>query len=96
MRATDAAYETVNNVSMLPLTSDTITLRSTWDELRLDLEIEYAGPAIELANSLPTPEEMATPEGVTRLAGYMIHQYADKVRTREKNGISRVQLHFEH
>ena len=96
IRAADATYETVNNVSMLPLTSDTITLRSTWDELRLDLEIEYAGPVVELANSLPTPEEMATPEGVRRLAGYMIHQYADKVRTREKNGISRVQLHFEH
>jgi len=95
-RATDAAYETVNNVSMLALTSDRILLRSTWDELRLDLEIEYAGPEIELANSLPTPEEMATPEGISRLAGYMIHQYADKVRTREKNGISRVQLHFDH
>jgi hypothetical protein len=39
---------------------------------------------------------MATPEGVTRLAGYIIHQYADRVRIREKNGIARIQLHFDH
>lgn len=43
-RATDAAFETVNNVGSLPLKSDIITLRSTWDELRLDLEVEYHGP----------------------------------------------------
>lgn len=95
-RATDAAFETVNNVGTLPLNSQVITLRSTWDELRLDLEVEYQGPLIELSSSLPTLEEMAGPDGAARLAGFMIHQYADKVRTRERNGISRVLLHFDH
>jgi xanthine permease XanP len=95
-RASDAAYEVVNNVGLLPLASDTISLRGTWDELRLDLEIEYAGPLIDLATTLPTPEEMATPAGVVQLAGYIIRQLADRVRTREKNGVSRVQLHFDH
>lgn len=95
-RATDSAYETFNNVAMLPLTSDIVTLRTTWDELRLDVELEYAGPAVELAETLPAVEEMGTPAGVAQMAGYIIRQYADKVRIREKNGIARVQLHFEH
>jgi len=95
-RATDAAYEVVNNLGLLQLRSEIISLRTTWDELRLDLEIEYAGPPIELANSMPTLEEMGTQAGVAHLAGYIIRQYADRVRIREKNGLCRVQLHFEH
>jgi xanthine permease XanP len=95
-RAADAAYEVVNNLGLLPLTSDTVTLRTTWDELRLDLEIEYAGPAIELADTMPGLEEMGTQSGLTHLAGYLIRQYADRVRIREKNGLCRVQLHFDH
>lgn len=95
-RATDAAYETFNNVAMLALASGVVKLRTTWDELRLDVELEYAGPPVELADTLPAVEEMGTPAGVAQMAGYLIRQYADKVRIREKNGIARVQLHFDH
>jgi len=95
-RAADAAYEVVNNLGLLPLRSDIITLRTSWDELRLDLEIEYAGPTIELAESMPALEEMGTAAGTVQLAGYVIRQYADRVRIREKNGLCRVQLHFDH
>jgi xanthine permease XanP len=94
-RATDAAYETVNNLRLLALNSEIITLRTVWDELRLDVEIEYAGPPIELANSMPALEEMGTQTGVSHLAGYIIRQFADRVRIREKNGICRVLLHFD-
>lgn len=95
-RATDAAYEVINNVCLLPLRSPTITLRSSWDELQLDLEIEYAGPAIELADSMPTLDELGTQPGVAHLAGYLIRHHADQVKIREKNGLCRVQLHFNH
>jgi xanthine permease XanP len=95
-RATDAAYEVVNNLSMLELRDETVSLRTSFDELRLDLEIEYAGPTIELEDSMPALNEMGTQAGAAHLAGYLIRQYADRVRIREKNGISRVQLHFDH
>lgn len=94
-RATDAAYEAINNLQLMPLRSEIIVLRTVWDELRLDLEIEYAGPRIELANAMPTLEEMGTQAGVAHLAGYIIRQYADRVRIREKNGLCRVELHFD-
>lgn len=94
-RATDAAYETFNSIAPLSLGKD-ISLRTTWDELRLDVELEYAGPAVELADMLPSIEQMGTPAGVAQVAGYLIRQYADRVRVREKNGITRVQLHFQH
>jgi NCS2 family nucleobase:cation symporter-2 len=96
IRATDAAYEVINNLGLLPLRSEVITLSTSWDELRLDLDIEYAGPAIELANSMPTLEEMGTAAGAAHLAGYLIRQYADRVKIREKNGMCRVQLNFDH
>jgi xanthine permease XanP len=95
-RATDAAYEVVNNLGLLPLRSNDMTLSTSWDELRLDLEIEYAGPPIELADSMPALEHMGTEAGSVHLAGYLIRQYADRVRIREKNGLCRVQLHFDH
>jgi xanthine permease XanP len=95
-RATDAAYEVVNNLSPLPLRSEIISLRTSWDELRLDLEIEYAGIPIELADSMPALEEMGTQAGAAHLAGYLIRQYADRVKIREKDGFCRVQLHFDH
>ncbi len=95
-RATDAAYEVINNLGLLPLRSEVITLSTSWDELRLDLDIEYDGPAIELANSMPALEEMGTEAGAAQLAGYLIHQYADRVKIREKNGVCHVQLHFDH
>jgi NCS2 family nucleobase:cation symporter-2 len=95
-RATDAAYELINNLSLLPLRSEIITLSTSWDELRLDLEIEYAGLTIELANSMPAVEEMGTPQGAAQLAGYLIRQYADRVKIREKDGLCRVLLHFDH
>jgi NCS2 family nucleobase:cation symporter-2 len=95
-RATDAAYEVVNNLGILPLRSEIFTLRTSWDEFRLDLEVEYAGPPIEIADSMPALEEMGTQAGSAHLAGYLIRQYADRVRIREKNGLCRVQLHFDH
>ena len=95
-RATDAAYETVNHLSLLPMRSELISVRTSWDELRLDLEIEYAGTTIDLADSMPSLEEMGTQAGVAQLAGYLIRQYADRVRIREKNGLCQVLLHFDH
>ena len=81
---------------LLPLRSEIVTLRTSWDEFRLDLEVEYAGPPIEIADSMPALEEMGTQAGSAHLAGYLIRQYADRVRIREKNGLCRVQLHFDH
>lgn len=85
-RATDAAYEVVNSLRSLPLRSELIILRSLWDELRLDLEVDYEGIPIELADSMPGLDELGTQAGVAQLAGYMIRQYSDRVRVRERNG----------
>jgi hypothetical protein len=46
---------------------------------------------VVLATSLPALKEIGTRARVAQVAGYIIRQYADY----EKNGISRVQLHFD-
>lgn len=95
-RATDASYEAVNNIGTLPLRSDLIVMRTTFDELRLDVELEYDGPPIEIADTMPTLEEMGTDSGSRRLAGFLIRQYADRVRIRDKNGTCQIKLYFDH
>jgi hypothetical protein len=47
--------------------------------------------SIELAETLPPVELMGMPAGVAHIDGYIIRQYADRVRIREKNGIARAQ-----
>ena len=95
-RAVDAAHEVISAIRSLPLNSDRITLRTYWDELRLEMEIDYEGPAIVLADSMPAFEDIGTEAGNAHMAGYMIRQYADSVRVRFKNNMCRVQLHFDH
>ena len=95
-RAADAAYKVINNLRLLPLRSDVITVTSVWDELRLDVEIEYSGPTIELADSLPAIEEMSTETGIAHLAGYLVRRYADRVaHSREKRHLPRT-TPFDH
>jgi len=95
-RAIDATYEVMNTLRSLPLRSQLVTVYTEWDELRLEVEVEYDGPPIEIGESLPSLEELNTASGVAQLAAFMIRQHADRVRTRRKDGLCRVQLHFEH
>ncbi len=61
-----------------------------------ELRNRICRPTTELADSVPALEEMGRQAGVAQLAGYLIRQYADRVKIREKNGLCRAQLHFEH
>lgn len=95
-RATDAIYEFVSNAGVLDLQSPTTKIVAHFDELRLDVEIEYEGSPIALTNTLPTVEELASGSGVASLSRYLIRASADQVRVKKANGYSVLCLHFEH
>ena len=95
-RATDAVYEFVTNSGNLELHSPAMTVSAQFDEFRLDVEIEYDGPPMELNKTLPTVEELMEGRGVAMLSHYIIRESADQVRIRERNGHSVLCLHFEH
>ena len=95
-RAADAIYEFVTNAGNLDLGSPVLLVEAQFDEFHLDVEIEYDGPPIELANRLPTMEELADGSGVAMLSHYMIRESADRVKVKKRNGHSVLCLHFEH
>ena len=95
-RATDAIYEFVTNAGDLNLRSPLITVMAEFDEFHLDIEVEYDGAPIELRNTIPSMEELASGAGVAMLSHYLIRESADQVRMKTRNGHSVLSLHFEH
>jgi hypothetical protein len=62
-----------------------------------DAPRNYAGVGPVLAETAPTPEQLATDEGIAALSGFMIRGYADRVRVKSKGNTScRIQLQFDH
>jgi hypothetical protein len=58
--------------------------------------LEYNGVSPALAETAPTAEELNTDEGIAALSGFMIRQYADRVRVKSQGSACRILLHFNH
>jgi hypothetical protein len=95
-RSTDAIYEFVTHSGSLNLRSPLMSIAAQFDEFRLDIEIEYDGPPVELTDTLPSMEELANGFGVAMLSHYIIRESADQVRVKKRDGHSVLCLHFEH
>jgi xanthine permease XanP len=95
-RATDAVYEFIANATSFQVTSPHFVVEGVFDEYSLDVDIEYEGTPIDLSAQMPSLEDLANGRGVGALSGYMIHQYADRVRMKQRSGQCILQLHFEH
>jgi len=69
----------------------------SFDEFNLDVDIRYDGRPVEFPTSRPTEAALLDDETtVAGLAGYLIRQYADRIKTENENGRCRVHLHFDH
>jgi hypothetical protein len=95
-RATDAVYEFIAQAASFQVTSPHFVVQGTFDEDSLDVGIEYEGAPIDLSDQMPSLEDLANGRGVGALSGYMIHQYAERVRMKQRSGQCILQLHFEH
>jgi len=74
-----------------------IAVEARFDEFNLDVRITYYGPSLELPEQRPSGQDiMETDSGYRRLAGFMLRQNADRVRTSVKDGTSVLEFHFEH
>ena len=93
-RASDALYEVVTN-GALNLLSPEVKVRTEFDEFGLDADVEYEGEPIQLADEMPSLEDLASGSGISRLAGYMVRQYADRVKVKQRGSTCSLRLHFE-
>src|ERR1700723_1100902 len=94
--AKQAVNEVVNSASVLNpgLTQLDVTL--SFNELRLEAVIEYEGVPLEIVKSAPTIEELCTDEGIAAVSTFIIRQYADQVKVKERGGVTSVSLQFDH
>jgi xanthine permease XanP len=93
-RAMDALYEVVTNGGLC-LFQPKILVRTEFDEYGLEAEIEYEGEPVQLAESLPSLEEMASGAAIASIAGYMVRQYADRVKIKQRGSTCTIRLHFD-
>jgi xanthine permease XanP len=96
MRAEHAINETVNSVALLNPRLKELQIELAFDEFKLDAEIEYEGLPLEIADAAPSVEDLGTDRGIAALSTFMIRQFADRVRIRERKGVCRVLIHLAH
>jgi xanthine permease XanP len=74
-----------------------INIEASFDEYNLDVRISYRGGAFPIEAFRPTDSEIRDSEdGIRRLAGFMLQQNADRVRTTSKDGRATLEFHYEH
>ena len=96
-RAKAAMNEFVEAVSLLEPSLSRIDAEVSFDEFNLDVDMRYDGELMEFPIKRPTEADLLEDErAVARLAGFLIRNYVDRVKSDRINGRCRVQFHLEH
>ena len=96
VRAIQAVNETVNSALAFNPGLERVEVSIEFDEFKLSADVEYEGAPIRLAESAPSPESLATDEGIALLSSFMIRQFADRVRIKTHKQASSMELTFDH
>jgi xanthine permease XanP len=97
LRATAALNEFVESAAGLGLVNGKARAEVSFDEFNLDVDIRYDGRLMEFPSRRPTEDALLADEkAFIGLSGFLIRQYADRVRSEVVNGRCQVQLHFDH
>jgi NCS2 family nucleobase:cation symporter-2 len=95
-RAADCLHELMVSLEQAGLRSP-VQIQAQFNEFKLELDADYAGPEIHLPDQPPSLEAIASDTGaIPLLSGYLIRRHADSVSTTARNGKLRVHLVFEH
>jgi len=96
-RAKSAMNEFIEAVRVLELSTGKIDAEVSFDEFNLDVDMRYDGEPMEFPAERPTHADLLGDErAVAKLAGFLIRNYVDRVRSDRINGRCRVQFHLEH
>jgi NCS2 family nucleobase:cation symporter-2 len=96
-RATYAMNEFMEAVGTLDIARGKIAAEIRFDELNLDIDLRYEGVPMEFPRERPTQADLLGDEaGVAKLAGFLIRNYVDRIKSECTDGRCRVQFHFDH
>lgn len=74
-----------------------LDVEASFDGYRVDIRVHYDGAPLALPETRPTDEEiLETDDGHHRLAGYLLRQLADRVRTVHRGGRTSLVFQFDH
>ncbi len=73
-----------------------MALSASFDEFRLDVDLNYQGNILPMVNQRPSVEEIMELDGARKLAAFLLGQFASKVTSSERNGDCTVRLNFIH
>jgi NCS2 family nucleobase:cation symporter-2 len=74
-----------------------LCIAASFDEFNLDIRLSYQGDVFVLPDRRPTDDEVRdTPDGVLRLAGYLLQNNADHIRAFHKADRAVLAIHFQH
>ena len=96
-RAISALNEFFESVSTLGLAKEKIKADVSFDEFNLDVDLRYDGMLMEFPTMRPAEADLLRDEKATvKLSGFIITHYVDTVKSELKDGLCRVQFHFDH
>jgi xanthine permease XanP len=96
-RAKSAMNEFIEAVSLLEPSISRIDAEVSFDEFSLDIDMRYDGELMEFPSARPAAADLLGDErAVAKLAGFLIRNYVDQVKSERINGRCRVQFHLEH
>ena len=96
IRAEHAINEVVNSAWAFNPELQSLEVTVAFDEISLEVEIDYEGTPLTIAESAPSVEDLATDQGIIALSTYMIRQYADRVKVKNRKGVCTVLIHLDH
>ncbi len=96
-RAKSAMNEFTEAVSLLQPSISRIDAEVSFDEFNLDVDMRYDGELVEFPSARPADADLLGDDrAVAKLAGFLIRNYVDRVKSDRINGRCRVQFHLEH
>jgi xanthine permease XanP len=96
-RVTYAMSEFIEVVGTLGLARNKIGAEVSFDEFNLDVDLRYDGVLMEFSQERPTEADLLSNEReVTKLAGFLIRNYVDRINSECVDGRCRTQFHFDH
>lgn len=94
MQATTATNQLVEAV--LDLKDGELVLEARHDDVNLDIRVLYRGSPMVFPDKAPSPEElMNDPDGVSRMAGWLVRHLADRATATVEGGRQCVTMRFQ-
>src|SRR5262249_41067017 len=96
-RASDAVERTIHLIRDGRLADGPIAVKVSFDEVTLQVALEYRGDLLILPAHRPVSEENLVEEQpfVKGLSGFLVDVYPDRVKTSADDGLCRVTLAFD-